>query len=72
MCQESKEEDEDSVVLSYNEAVNAQATFRAFVDNVPKIILKGIGEVELFSMALRRKFTKQSTLDSFFVKELYV
>jgi hypothetical protein len=68
---ESEEEEEDSVVPSYNEALNALATFRAFIDNVPdvpKTILKSIREVELFSMALRRKFTKQSTLDSCFVK----
>jgi hypothetical protein len=55
------EEEEDS------KALNALATFRAFIDNVPETILKSIREVELFSMALRRKFTKQSTLDSFFV-----
>jgi L-cysteine desulfidase len=69
---ESEEEEEDSVVPSYNEALNALATFRAFIDNVPETILKSIREVESFSMALRRNFTKQSTLDSFFVKELYV
>jgi hypothetical protein len=69
---ESEEEEEDSVVSSYNEALNALATFRAFIDNVPETILKSIREVESFSMALRRSFTKQSTLDSFFVKELYV
>ena len=68
---ESEEEEEDSVVPSYNEALNALATFRAFIDNVPETILKSIRE-ESFSMALRRNFTKQSTLDSFFVKELYV
>jgi L-cysteine desulfidase len=70
---ESEEEEEDSEVPSYNEALNALATFRAFVDNVPDVpetILKSIKEAESFSMALRRKFTKQSTLDSFFVKEL--
>jgi hypothetical protein len=65
---ESEKEEEDSVVPSYNEALNALATFRAFIDNVPETILKRIREVEPFSMALRRKFTKQSTLDSFFVK----
>jgi hypothetical protein len=64
---ESEEEEEDSVVPSYNEALNALATFRTFIDNVPETILKNIREVESFSMALRRKFTKQSTLDSFFV-----
>jgi hypothetical protein len=69
---ESEEEEEDSVVPSYNEAVNALAIFRAFIDNVPETILKSIREVEPFSMALRRNFTKQSTLDSFFIKELYV
>jgi hypothetical protein len=67
---ESEEEEEDSVVPSYNEALNTLATFRAFIDNVPETILKSIREVESFSMALRRNFTKQSTLDSFFVKEL--
>jgi hypothetical protein len=60
----------DSVVPSYNEVLNALATFRAFIDNVPETILESIREVESFSVALRRKFTKQSTLDSFFVKEL--
>jgi hypothetical protein len=68
---ESEEEEEDSVVPSYNKALNALATFRAFIDNVPNVsetILKSIREVESFSMALRIKFTKQSTLDSFFVK----
>jgi hypothetical protein len=69
---ESEEEEEDNVVPSYSEAVNALATFRAFIDNVPETILKSIREVESFFMALRRNFTKQSTLDSFFVKELYV
>jgi L-cysteine desulfidase len=67
---ESEEEEEDSVVPSYNEALNALATFQAFIDNVPETILKSIREVESFSIALRRNFTKQSTLDSFFVKEL--
>jgi hypothetical protein len=65
---ESEEEEEDSVVLSYNEALNALATFRAFIDNVPETILKSIREVESFSTALRRNFTKQSTLDSSFCK----
>jgi L-cysteine desulfidase len=68
---ESEEEEEDSVVPSYNEALNTLATFWAFIDNVPETILKSIREVESFSMALRRNFTKQSTLDSFFVKELF-
>jgi hypothetical protein len=63
---ESEEEEEDS------KALNALATFRAFIDNVPETILKSIREVEPFSMALRRNFTKQSTLESCFVKELYV
>jgi hypothetical protein len=67
---EIEEEEEDSVVPSYNEALNALATFRAFIDNVPETILKSIREVELFSMTLRTNFTKQSTLDSYFVKEL--
>jgi hypothetical protein len=67
---ESEEEEEDSVVTSYNEALNALAAFRAFIDDVPKTILKSIREAESFSMALRRQFTKQSTLDSFFVKYL--
>jgi hypothetical protein len=48
---ESGEEEEDSVVPSYTEALNALATFRAFIDNVPKTIVKSIREVESFSMA---------------------
>jgi hypothetical protein len=43
---ESEEEDEDRVVPSYNEALNALATFQAFIDNVPETILKIIREVE--------------------------
>jgi hypothetical protein len=65
---ESEEEKEDSVVPSYNEALKALATFRAFIDNVPETIFKNI-KVESFSITLRRKFTKQSTLDSFSVKK---
>jgi hypothetical protein len=65
---ESEEEGEEIVVPSYNEALNAIATFRVFIDNVPETILKSIREAESFSIALRRKFTKQSTRDSFFVK----
>jgi hypothetical protein len=48
---ESEKEEEDSVVPSYNEALHVLATFRAFIDNVPKTILKSIREVESFSMA---------------------
>jgi hypothetical protein len=45
---ESEEEEEDSVVPSYNKALNALATFRASIDNVPETILKSIKEVESF------------------------
>jgi hypothetical protein len=54
---ESEEEEEDSVMPSYNEALNALATFQTFIDNVPETILKSIREVESFSTALRRNFT---------------